>query len=288
MAIRIITDSTSYLSEAFLSANNIRRISLSVVFEDEVINETEISNEDFYKKMSQVNEFPTSSQPSIEELQNIMESIVKEGDHIVGIFLSSEMSGTYQSAKMIQAQVLDKYPDAKIEILDSRSNCMQLGVQVMSAVNVIKNGGDLEQVVEAVAYTKERSRFVFAPENLEYLRKGGRIGTAKALLGNVLKLKPILTVNDGKTDSITTVRTRSKSIDTLIELFEEDTKRLGLDSIVVHHINCEELAQKLVDNLKVKTGIEAEIRPIGPVIGVHVGPGALGLVYTTKEILGAI
>lgn len=283
MAVKIITDSTSYLTEAVKKAYDIRVITLSVVFEDEVIEELNISNEAFYQKMASVNYFPTSSQPSIEAMRKMFEAVVSAGDDLVAVFISSEMSGTYQSAVMVKNQLLEDYPKANIEIVDSRANCMELGFQAINAAKVAQAGGTFEEVVEATHYTLKRSRFVFTPETLDYLRKGGRIGMAKAMLGNVLKLKPILTVADGHTSPVTSVRTRNKSLDKLIQLFDEDVKAFGLSDFVIHHINCEDSAKELADKLQQKTGLVADIVSIGPVVGVHVGPGAMGIVYVTEE-----
>lgn len=283
MAIKIITDSTSYLTKEMQEKYDIQVITLSVVFEDEVIEEMGISNEDFYQKMASVNYFPTSSQPSIETMYQMFEAVVSKGDDLVAVFISSEMSGTYQSAMMIKNQLLEKYPEANIEIVDSRANCMELGFQAINAAKVAQAGGTFEEVVEATRYTLKRSKFVFTPETLDYLRKGGRIGMAKAMLGTVLKLKPILTVTGGHTSPVTSVRTRNKSLDKLVELFDEDVKAFGLNDFVIHHINCADKAKALADKLHEKTGLNADIVSIGPVVGVHVGPGALGIVYVTEE-----
>ncbi|SHJ87810.1 EDD domain protein, DegV family [Anaerobranca californiensis DSM 14826] len=286
MAIKVVVDSTSYIPKGLREEYDISVIPLSVVFSDGPVLETEITNEEFYSRLEQEDEIPKSSQPMIEDVYNLFESIVKNGDEIIGVFISSEMSGTFSTANMVKEMILDKYPKAKIELIDSRSNCMQLGYAAITAARAAKEGKSLEEVVQAVKGNIKRSKFVFIPDTLEYLRKGGRIGTAKALLGSLLQLKPILTVIDGKTDVITKVRSKKKAIEKMVEIFLEDIKKYGLGEVIVHHINCEAEAKELANTIKNLIDKGVDICSIGPVIGVHVGPGALGIVYYTKEEIG--
>lgn len=285
MAIKVIVDSTSYIPREIREEYDITVLPLSVVFEDGPIKETEITNEEFYSKLSKQQTIPKSSQPIVEEVYNIFEGIVQKGDEILGVFISSEMSGTYSTAHLVNDLILSNYPEAKIELVDSRSNCMQLGYAAIVGAKSAKDGESLQDVATKVKENIKRSKFIFIPDTLEYLKKGGRIGSAQALLGSLLQLKPILTVKDGKTDVITKVRTKKKSIEKMIEIFTEDVKKFGLGEVIVHHINNEEEAQKIADELKKFIGKTIDTCPIGPVIGVHVGPGSLGIAYYTKEEL---
>lgn len=282
MAVKILTDSTSYLSEEICKELDIKKISLSVSWNDINMKEVDINNEDFYFMMEEKG-IPMSSQPSIGEMLEEMKKVVANGDSLVGIFLSSEMSGTYSSALMVKEMVLEEYKDAQIEIIDSRSNCMQLGFAAIVGARAAKEGKTIKEVLEIVNQNIKRSRFLFIPDNLEYLKKGGRIGGASALIGNILKIIPILTVEDGKTNVMTKVRTKKNAIKTMIEKVIEDSSVFGLKEIVVHHINCYEEALELSKLVEEKLGVKAEIIDIGPVIGLHVGPGAIGMVYYTEK-----
>lgn len=283
MSIKIIVDSTSYIPKEIREQLDITVLPLSVVFSDGAVKETEITNEDFYKRLDTERVIPKSSQPIVEEAYNIFEDIVKKGDKIVGVFISSDMSGTYSTTHMVKDMVLSKYPEASIELIDSRSNCMQLGYAAIAGARGAKEGKDMGEVVELVNKNIKRSKFIFTPETLEYLKRGGRIGSAQALLGSLLQLKPILTVNEGKTDVITKVRSKKKAVDKLIDIFKKDIKKHGLGEVIIHHINCEKEARALADNLKNVVGIVVDICPIGPVIGVHVGPGSIGIAYYTQD-----
>jgi len=282
MAVKILTDSTSYIDKNIKEELDIKTISLNVIFENDNFKESDISNENFYKKMEKEG-IPTSSQPSIEELYDVMKYVVENGDSILCIFLSSEMSGTYSTAHIVKNMILEEYKNAKIEILDSRSNCMQLGFAAILAARAAKEGKELKEVKKIAEENLKRSRFLFIPDNLEYLKKGGRIGGASALIGNLLKIIPILTVEEGKTTIYTKVRTKKRAVTTMLEKMLEDTNKYGLGEVVIHHIDCFNEAIELSNKIKDIFGLEVEICDIGPVIGVHVGPGAIGIVYYTKQ-----
>lgn len=285
MSIKIIVDSTSYIPKELREQLDITVLPLSVVFSDGPVKETEITNEDFYKRLDTEQAIPKSSQPIVEEAYNIFKSIVEDGDEVVGVFISSEMSGTYSTAHMVKDMVLSKYPEASIELIDSRSNCMQLGYAAIAGARGAKEGKNMGEVVELVKKNLKRSKFIFTPDTLEYLRRGGRIGSAQALLGSLLQLKPILTVTEGKTDVLTKVRSKKKAVEKLIEIFKEDIKKHGLGEVIIHHINCEKEAKALAETLNTVVGKVVDICPIGPVIGVHVGPGSIGIAYYTIDEL---
>lgn len=282
MAIKILTDSTSYIDESIREDLDIKVVSLSVEFDDITFKEMEIDNESFYKMMEEKG-IPQSSQPPLGDLYSEMENIVKEGHDLVCVFLSSDMSGTYSSAHMAKNIVLEKYPNANIEIIDSRSNCMQLGFAAISAAIAAREGKTLKDIKEIVVKNIKRSRFLFIPDNLDYLQKGGRIGKASSIIGNLLKIIPILTVEDGVTTVFKKVRTKKNAIATMVKQTLQDIKDLGLGDIVIHHINCIGEAKILAQQLKEALNVDIKIQDIGPVIGLHVGPGAIGIAYYTKE-----
>ena len=282
MAIKIVTDSTSYISDEYIKKYDIKLVSLNVIINGVSSREVDIENEVFYEEIKNSKEIPKSSQPIPEEMLNTFREIVEDGDSIVGIFLSSKMSGTYSNANMIKDMILEDYPDAEIHILDSKTNCMQMGFAVIEAARAASEGKSIDEVINAANHVINNSRFLFTPETLEYLKKGGRIGGAAALFGNVLQIKPILTVVNGETSVFKKVRTRKKAIEEIVKTVLEEIESKGLGDIVVHHINCQEDGLKLAKALENKLGKKVEIQSIGPVIGVHVGPGSIGIAYYTK------
>lgn len=281
--IKIYTDSTSYIPQHLLDQHRINVFPLSVSLDGKSFVETEISNEDFFAMVRQSDQFPKSSQPSVESMIEHFREDAAAGHSVVAVLISSKMSGTYQTALMARQMVIDDYPDARIEIVDSQSNCMQLGVAVLAGAEAIDAGADMDGVLDAIHATIKRSRFIFIPENLEFLEKGGRIGKANALLGNILSIIPILTVQYGETTSMAKVRTKKRAIGKLIDILMKDIEELGIQKITVHHIDCLDEAKKLIVKLKENVDFLIETCSIGPVIGAHVGPGALGIVYVTDQ-----
>jgi DegV family protein with EDD domain len=282
MTIKIVTDSTSYISEELKKKYDISIVSLSVIFGNEELKEINIENKTFYKKLDESMSIPTSSQPSLDEMYNVLEKQIVDNNQVVGVFLSSDMSGTYSNACLAKSMILEKYPNALIEIIDSRSNCMQLGFAVLTAAKAAQKEKSIDEVVALVNDNIKRSRFLFIPDTLEYLKKGGRIGGASALLGTIFQIKPILTVIDGKTELFQKVRTKKRAIQTMVDKFIEDIAKNGLGEVIIHHINDVEGALSFAKTIEECTGAKIEIAPIGPVIGTHVGPGALGIVYYTN------
>ncbi|MEG2339093.1 MAG: DegV family protein, partial [Clostridium sp.] len=216
MAIKIVTDSTAYIPKALLEEYDIKVISLNVTMNNKSYRELDLSNDTFYTEMAQLNDIPTSSQPSPMEIYKVFEDIVKSSDTVVGIFLSSKMSGTYSSTNLAASMVRDNYPNADIHLIDSLTNCMQMGFMVIEAAKAALEGKTFEEVINTAKAVQANSRFLFTPHTLEYLHKGGRIGGASALFGKILQIKPILTVENGETTLFTKVRTKKKAIDTIL------------------------------------------------------------------------
>lgn len=277
--IKIVTDSTSYLPQDYIKQYDISIVSLGVTWVAKTQRELDVNLSSFYAELEKTGEIPKSSQPSPNEMYQAFEKIVQEGHSIVAIFLSSEMSGAYTSAHLVRTMILEKYPAAEIELIDSRTNCMQLGYIALTAAKAAAEGKSMDEVVAAAKFAISHSRFLFTPETLTYLKKGGRIGSASALLGTLLQIKPILTVNNGKTDIYTKVRTKKRAVEALVEGLMKDLESHKLLGVTVHHINAQEEGEALAKKLSDRLGIHVDIQSIGPVIGLHVGPGSIGLAY---------
>lgn len=281
--VKVVVDSTAYIPKEMLNENDISVVSLNVLLDGESYREVDLENEFFYKKMDESNEIPKSSQPSIEEMKNVFLNIAKDGYDIVGIFISSKMSGTYSTAHLVRDIVLEEYPNTNIELIDSKSNCMQMGFSAIQAARAAKKGESIEKVVEEAKKVINSSRFLFVPETLKYLKKGGRIGSASALLGTILQIRPILTVENGETSVYDKVRTKKKAVEVILKKVLDDMTERGLGEVIVHHINCEEEGLNLARRLEEELKIPVKIQSIGATIGLHVGPGSIGVAYYTKK-----
>lgn len=299
MATQLFVDSTAYLSAKALEDYQIKVLSLSVHFEGEGADQNEDILEStadydyFYKKLaqSQAKTLPTSSQPNPHAMEQAFIGALEQGMDLFVVTLSAEMSGTYQTVCMLLEALKDQYPQRQMTVVDSRSNCMQLGFQALSAARSLREHSELsavqshEAAVAAVLKTQNASRFIFIADTLKYLEKGGRIGRASAFLGTLLSIKPVLTVNDGRTDAMGKVRTRQKALEYLANHVARDVEAHGFERACIHHIHNPEGVQALIAALPEEVAKAIPIVSIGPVIGTHVGPGAVGIVYETKEPL---
>lgn len=284
MALRVVTDSTSYIPADMAEGLPLTVVALSATLGGVTQRETEIDTEAFYRRMRETGEFPTSSQPSVAEIIEAFETPVAAGDEVVGVFISSDMSGTFATAQMAREQVLERHPEGRIELVDSRSNSMELGFAALAAARAADEGMTMEEAVSAAKHKIDRSRWLFVPATLDYLRMGGRIGKASALLGSLLDIKPILTVVDGRTAPFGKVRTRARAIAEIARVFADDVEEKGLGDVIVHHINDVEAAADLAGRIEAVVGRPPRVVLLGPAVGLHVGPGSLGIVYwTIKE-----
>jgi len=283
MGVKIITDSTAYIDVRTLKELDITVIPLSVHFPDVYYKETEVDYEEFYRQIEREGIIPTSSQPARGEVDGILARTVRGGDDVLAIFISSEMSGTYHSALKAREMILQDYPGVRIRIVDSRTNCMAMGLTVIAAARAAREGKTLEEIEEIAYQSMLRTKFYFVPKGLEYLKKGGRIGGAAALLGSILQIKPILYVLDGKTALLERVRGQRAAIGRMLKLLDDDYERYGIRMVMVHHISCPDEAVQLAQTIADRYGLKVSTHPIGPVIGLHVGPGTLAIVYCTEN-----
>lgn len=283
MAVKIITDSTAYLDRKLLKEFDITEVSMTVDLEDGLFAETDLINEEFYQLIAGKEKLPTTSQPSPLVLYQNFLNLIKQGHEILCVLISSDLSGTYYSAVQAQKMVLEEIPEARIEIIDSHTTVMQLGLAALTAARTAREGASFEQVIKKTKAVLSRSKLFFIPKTLEYLKRGGRIGEAASLLGTLLQVKPILTVT-GPVTVYEKVRTFEKAVKQMLQMVENDAQTYGIQEIAVHHINCAaECEQLIINKVKDKTEKEILVSPIGPVIGLHVGPGTLGIAYVLKE-----
>jgi DegV family protein with EDD domain len=274
--IKIVTDSTAYLPEETVRKHNIRVVPLYVHFGEEAFKEgVELSDEEFYARLSKAPTLPKTSQPSAGEFLEVFQGLVDDGHEIITLTISSKLSGTWNSA-MAAKEML---PDAGVSVIDTLSVSVGLQMMVEAAIKSIAAGATRQDVAEQIEQIKEKMHIFFVVDTLEYLAKGGRIGNAKAFLGTVLKVKPILTVQDGAIEPMEQVRSKRKALARMLDLVEEclgeDAPRAHL-AITNSLVPQEALAisRELTDRLGCT---EATRSDLGPVIGTHTGPGTIGV-----------
>lgn len=288
MSVRVVTDSVSNIPADLLEKYDIEVASLYIIENGVSTREVDMDFEDFYDRLEKMEQPPTSAQPSPDDFLQLFNRLLDEGHEIVGVFISELMSGTIANAYMVRDMILAKRPEAKIEIVDSRSNSMSEGFAALAAAEAASAGAAIEECVHAAVESVKRTRFLFTVQTLEYLRRGGRIGSAAALLGSLLQLTPVLTTEDGVAATFKKVRTYHKAIDTIVEQCVVDAETHGgLNRLIVHSIAQFDKAKEVRDQLAEKfSHLEIPIISLSPVIGTHVGP-AVGVIYETVEPLRA-
>ena len=270
--IKIITDSTSDLPKEIAEELGIVVIPLNVHFGDEVYKDgVDIFPDEFYPRLEKSAELPKTSQPSIGDFINIYKPILDNGDQIISIHVSSKLSGTFNSASQAKSQ-LDE--NNSISIIDTKSVSMGVGLISIYAAKLIKSENlSLEEATKKITAIIDKTETIALVETLEFLQKGGRISKAKELIGNLLKVRPILKSEDGIIVQIGRERSRNKGISFL----EQSAKTSSpLQYISIMYSTTPDEAQNLADKLR-SENITPIIARLGPVIGTYAGPQALAI-----------
>jgi DegV family protein with EDD domain len=282
--VKVIIDSTVYMPEKFLKDLDIDVIPLHVIWGDEIFRDgVDISPEEFYKRLPSAKVMPTTSQPSPKEFSAIYEKYLAEGRDILSIHISAKMSGTVDSAH--QAKQLLKAEN--IEVVDSQFTTLGTAFQAIAAGRAAKAGASLQECAAQAANVRENTQIYFLVDTLEFLKRGGRIGGAAALLGSALNLKPILYVKEGAIESYEKVRTSKKALARIIEIFEKQVGDKRPIYVGISQATAPESAawlkaevQKRFKDSDIIEFIEAEL---SPVIGTHAGPGTVALNFATPK-----
>ena len=287
MMIRVVTDSVASLPQDLVEDLNIDVVSLFVHHEGKEYDDATMDLDDFYSHIYEmVDNIPTSSQPSQADLEELFEGYAQAGDEVLGIWISTELSGTYDGALRAARAVESRNIGFKYVMINSTSCGFDEGWVVVDGAEAVASGSTLEEAAQAVLKSIASTRFLFTPENLTFLKKGGRIGGAAALIGNLMRISPVLTVKDGTAQVAAKVRSRKKALMRIIEMLEADIEASGgLKHLVVQYIGDKapalEWAKEVVEPL-IKRSVR--VLPVSPVIGLHVGP-AIGIAYECNESL---
>ena len=236
-----------------------------------------ITPSEFYTRIKTASVMPSTTQVTVAKCLEISQHLLEQDYQILSILVSSKLSGTINSA--VQAKSMLP-PDAPIEIIDSNSTAMAMGFQLVTVARAIKQGATLPECMDLAQKATQHTGVFFAVDTLEFLHRGGRIGGATRFLGTALNFKPILELRDGKVEPIERVRTRRKSLDRIVELTVEQIGGRTPVRLSALHANAPEDAKIVLDNATAKLNpIETVFSEVSPVVGVHAGPGVVGLVY---------
>ena len=280
MPVRIITDSTADIPPQLAAEFGIRVMPLYVHFGNEVFRDgIDLKPDEFYPRLVANKTLPTTSTVAPVEFARICDELSKETDEILAITISSKLSATYDVA--LQGRDLRKDKKCRVEVLDSKLFSMALGLVVIGAAGQAREGASLDDVVKSAKglYSRMHVRMTF--DTLEYVRKGGRIGAAEAFMGRTLDVKPILTLKDGMATPVVRRRTRAKAIEYLRKFAASFD---NIAELAVAYTTTPEDAEGLVNDLDdVFPKERVYLSVIGPVLGTHLGPGALGIAVVEPE-----
>jgi DegV family protein with EDD domain len=274
----VVCDTTCYLPTDLLAQRGIQEISLYVSVDGEQERESEISDFDaFYERLRSSDSGATTSQPSIGDFLEVYEPLLAEGRDVVSIHISAGISGTFEAAGQARERLIEEDKGGeRLHLLDSRSAAGGMGLCALGASTAARAGADAAGVIAQAEETRNDLKMWFAIDTLEYLRRGGRIGGARAWIGSALKIKPILTLEEEITP-VERVRTRARSLERL-RGYARQRHDSGRDAWVVQYIQDKETADSLVEDCyEIFGGEPAFISEVGPVLGAHVGPGLLGV-----------
>lgn len=279
--IAVVTDSSAYIPDELKAGLNIHVIPVWLIWDNEELQDgVDIHPQSFYRRLKTSKTLPTTSQPNVQEFEELFQQLGIDSSAIVNVLVSSKISGTLASAQ----EAKKKFTDLPIEIVDSYSGSMGLGFAVLAAARAVAAGKPLDEVVAAAQKMRDKVNLIFVVDTLEYLHRGGRISGAKRYLGTALRIKPILHFHNGLISPLSQARTKTKAIKHMLDLVEERLGGRDMEEASIVNIDCLDEAEALAKL------VEARFNPPGmyhadvsPVVANLVGPGGLGIAFYPKE-----
>ena len=278
--IVVVTDSSAYIPAEAKQGLNISVIPLWLLWDGESYQDgLDIFPKEFYSRLKESKSLPTSSQPSAQEFADFYKKEAEKADAIVSVLVSSKISGTFASAEA----ALTEHPELDVQIVDSFSSAMGLGLTVLAAARAAGEGGSVDDVVAAAKDMRERVNTIFVVDTLEYLHKGGRISGGKRLLGSALNIKPILHFEDGQIKPLSQARTKRKALTQLLEIIEERLGNQPMQEAAIMDVNSPEEGDMVATMVRERFEPAQIYRTgVSPVVGTHVGPGTVGIAFYAK------
>lgn len=277
----VVTDSTAYIPDDICKELSITVVPLSVIWGEETFSDgVTIKPSEFYTRLKNAKVMPSTSQATPADMHKAFASLLDQGYDVMGVFISEKLSGTLDSARQAREEFV-KAKD-KIALFDSENVGMALGFQAMTLARAAANGASLVDCQKLAEKVRPNTGVYFVVETLEFLHRGGRIGGAQRLLGSALNVKPILTIKEGKVDSVDSVRTSKKAYDRVIDLVAEKCAGKSNIRLATLQANAEENARSVLEAAASKlNAVEKILSAVSPAIGTHTGPGTVGLAYCT-------
>jgi DegV family protein with EDD domain len=279
MKTAVVTDSTAYIPKEIRDKWNIHMIPLNVIFGNEAYQEeVDITAGQFYQQVKE-KELPTTSQPPIGQFVELFETLSKDHDAVISIHLSSGISGTFAGAVTASTMV----ENLKVYPFDTEVSCMPQGLYAIEAAKMALDGAVAEEIVSRLAELKKTARAYFMVDDLSHLQRGGRLSSAQAIIGSLLQVKPLLHFENKVIVPFEKIRTRKRAMKRIVDLLGEDAASGEPYQAVIIHANREEEAVEWRSELEsLYPNVEFSLSYFGPVIGTHLGEGAMGLGWMKK------
>jgi DegV family protein with EDD domain len=275
--VAVVTDTTHYLPRDLIERHAVHEVSLYVNWQGRTDRESDLPGFDgYYEHLRTTEELPTTSQPSVGDFVAVYEPLVADGGEVVSVHLAAGLSGTFESAQQARQRLEEEGKGGeRIFVVDSETACGGEGFLVLAAAAAARAGRSGEEVAAHTLEARDHLRMWFSVDTMEFLRRGGRVGAARAWLGSTLKIKPILTV-ESQITPVERVRTSKRAFERMVD-YMRSRKEAGADAWVVQHIQAPDEAADLVARGREVFGNDPVfVSEVGPVIGTHVGPGLLG------------
>jgi DegV family protein with EDD domain len=277
--IALVTDSTTYMPPELVKKYNISVAPQVLIWGDQTYKDgVDIQSQEFFTRLKTAKVMPTTSQVAVVSFQEIFQGLVDKGYEVLALLVSSRLSGTVQSA--MQAKDLMSSAREKVNVVDSQSVAMALGFQVLAVARALESGASLQDAIALAEKSYQYTGVFFAVDTLEFLHRGGRIGSAQRFLGTMLNMKPILAIQDGRVEGIDRIRTKNKSHDRVLELTIEKVAGRKPVRLATLHANAAEDAKALLTRAEQALNpVESLFTEVSPTVGTHAGPGTIGLAF---------
>jgi DegV family protein with EDD domain len=285
-SVAVATDSTHYLPRSLADSEGIHQVSLYVGWRGvEPVRELEMDGFDpFYERLGKDPEPPSTSQPSIGDFLTAWEPLIENGQDVVSIHLAGGISGTCEAARQAHGLLSERGLGDRVEVVDSETACGGMGMVALAACAAARAGAGKDAVVAHAREARAALRIWFCLDTLEYLRRGGRVGKARAWLGGTLKIKPILSLEQ-EIVPVERVRTAGRAFERMVE-YARELNDSGSDGWVVQHIQAPEQAERLIERCREIFDSEPLFASeVGPVIGTYTGPGLIGVGGVPRALL---
>ena len=284
MTIKILADSASDLTVEDCQKYNIEFLPLTVQLDGEEYEDgVTISPKEVYDAMRD-GKAPKTAQVSPQLFKDSFEKHVQEGNTVIYLAFSSELSGTYQGAKLMEQEVKENHPDANLHIIDTKCASLGYGLVVLRAAELANNGASVDEILAASKHNAEHMEHIFTVDDLEYLYRGGRVSKTAAFVGTLLKIKPLLHVEDGKLIPLEKIRGSKKVYKRMLEIMEERGMDLSGQRIGISHGDALDVAESIADMFREKWNVkDVKINMVGSAVGAHSGPGTIAVFFLNDE-----